>query len=439
MANVSEKRFPRLLIISHNLYDTNNNIGKTLVSLLEGWPKELISEAYFSNDYPTFKYSNSYYQILDKDVVKSCFSKKTIVGKALEDNNSEQTEGKALSKLHAVGNRRIPTVSAIRDLFWKNGKWKTKDFSSWLKNVSKPDLILFVPNDYCLAYDVASFVLLNTNATIVPFYMDDAFYYGCRTSFVDWLRRKALRKKAKLINDKSKFIFTICKAMSLEYEKLFNIKCYDFINSIELVPSIYKDKKDNNCSFRFVYSGNLHSNRWRSLVKIAKALTDINKEKGYSSELIIVTASNIEPKVLKKINSIPLIKLKNKVSNEELKELQFSADILVYAESFKNKDINNLRLSMSTKIPEYFRCNAPIFAYGPINLASIQYFKNEDLAFVCDSKKKNKLKQVLLKSITDTASRVRYAEKGLKESIKYNIKERSADFKDMLLSSVGEK
>ena len=110
-----------------------------------------------------------------------------------------------------------------------------------------------------------------------------------------------------------------------------------------------------------------------------------------------------------------------------------------YAESFKNKDINNLRLSMSTKIPEYFRCNAPVFAYGPSKLASIQYFKNEDLAFVCDSKKKDSLKKVLINSMTDSTSRARYAEKGAIESAEYNIKERSEDFKNKLLSLFGDK
>lgn len=430
------KKYPRVLIISHNLYDKSNNIGKTLVSLLAGWPKENISELYFSNDSPSFEFCSNYFQILDKDVLYSLFSRKQ-AGVALNLNehvSCNASEGKALGKLHSIGNRRISFVSAIRDFVWKVGKWKTKKLISWLKEVSKPDLILFVPNDYNLAYDAASFVLNVCNVPIVPFYMDDAFYYGCRTTLIDWLRRKSLRKHAKKINNKSKFLFTICDAMSKEYECLFNKKCYAFINSIKLNDSLLKNDSSKKNNLKFVYSGNLHSNRWKSLLFIARSLEKINNEFDTHHELTIVTASNIENKVLKRIERHSLINLKRKVSNDELKNIQFSADVLVYSESFKNKDINNLRLSMSTKIPEYFRCSTPIFAYGPQKLASMQYFKNNELAFVCENKRD--IRKVLLKVISDEELRKKYAQKGLIESLKYNIDVTSKEFQKKLLSSI---
>ena len=80
--------YPKLLIISHNLYDVNNNIGKTLVSLLEGWPKDRISEIYFRNDPPSFNYSSQYYCITDKDVLKSVLTLHTVrAGSVVRSSN----------------------------------------------------------------------------------------------------------------------------------------------------------------------------------------------------------------------------------------------------------------------------------------------------------------------------------------------------------------
>ena len=66
--NVEKEQYPKVLIISHNLYDVNNNIGKTLVSLFKGWPKEKLSQIYFRNDMPSFNYCKQYYCITDKEI-----------------------------------------------------------------------------------------------------------------------------------------------------------------------------------------------------------------------------------------------------------------------------------------------------------------------------------------------------------------------------------
>ena len=54
--------YPKILIICHNLYDVTNNIGKTLVSLMDGYPKDKIAQLYFRNDAPSFQYCSNYYK-----------------------------------------------------------------------------------------------------------------------------------------------------------------------------------------------------------------------------------------------------------------------------------------------------------------------------------------------------------------------------------------
>ncbi len=56
-------------------------------------------------------------------------------------------------------------------------------------------------------------------------------------------------------------------------------------------------------------------------------------------------------------------------------------------ESFKNKNVRTTRLSFSTKVTDYLSSGKPIWAVGPDEIASIEYFKMNDCALVTSSRK----------------------------------------------------
>jgi len=404
--------YPRLLIISHNLYDNTNNIGKTLVSLLDKWPKDSIAQVFFRNDTPSFGNCNNYYCITDKDVLLSLLTlglhkagKQLNGGKTLSIDKSEKT-------LYRVGNKRVPIVSFIRDVMWSVGSWKTSEFQCWVKEYN-PEIILFVPNDYVLAYDVVLYIEKSIIKTpLIPYYMDDSFYYDCNINGIDLLRRKMLRKRAKQIHEYSSMIFTICEKMSKSYERQFDIPCEAYMNSI--IPNGSTIKAEHKKRIIYSYVGNLHSNRWKCLVDIGKCLADINKKNkhGIYAKLQIYSASELGEKEFSILNSISCLEYKGAIEPSQVYRVQRNSDILVHVEAFDERSRNSTRYSLSTKIPEYMNSGVCIFAYGPSDIASMEYMKDNEVAFVCSNRKE--LRKMLYFSIRNNEKRISYSANAIK-------------------------
>lgn len=421
--------FPKLLIISHNLYDTRNNIGKTLVSLLRGWPKEQLAQIYFRNDTPSFNYCSQYYCITDKDVLKSVATCHAIkAGRIVEQKNTPVLSD-AENKLYAIGNHRHPSVSLIRDTMWDLGCWGTKMLDHWITEDVRPDLLLFVPNDYCLAYKVALHIRQLAQCPIVPFYMDDSFYYDVDTNLVDKFRRLQIRKLASKINAHSECLLTICDYMSDVYEARFGKKCVAFMNSVEI--SEPRGAKELGNPVVFTYMGNLHSNRWMSIVEIGKALEIIEKQKGLACTLRIYSCSYLEPRMKEAFDSVSTIDYVGEIPGSELQKKRFEADVLLHVEAFDQRSVNSLMLSLATRIPEYLSTGIPIFAYGPDCLSTIRYLKDNDLAQICHKKKD--LVDQLYNMVHNKKRCGELSERGFERAWMYHdITKKSEEFQEIL-------
>jgi glycosyltransferase involved in cell wall biosynthesis len=92
------------------------------------------------------------------------------------------------------------------------------------------------------------------------------------------------------------------------------------------------------------------------------------------------------------------------LNKEQLKERLNTSDILVFVESFDPEQIEKVKYSLSTKVPEYMSVGKPILAVGPDKVGSIEYLKGVSLiitnptllnerilAFLNDSQLKNEL------------------------------------------------
>ena len=61
------------------------------------------------------------------------------------------------------------------------------------------------------------------------------------------------------------------------------------------------------------------------------------------------------------------------------------ADVLVHVESDDPEVLQNTRLSVSTKIPEYLSSGRLVLGFGPLNVASLALLKKYSLGVVVDS------------------------------------------------------
>lgn len=380
------REYPRLLIISHNVIEQSNNVGKTVLSFLDEWPKEKLFSLYFRREMPSEETAEGFYQINDAEVLKATLTGKKCgcrVVAQIENEKGALDLSKSNQTAYMIGNRRISLISYTRDLVWAKGAWKTEEFVGWLHEI-KPEVILFIPNDYKLAFDVFDFVASTLgNIPAVTFFTDDAFYFEQDIYGIDKLRRKKLRVAGKKAIERSSAVFTTCKKMTEEYERYFPSNYYEIGNAVN-----HNVGKKDYCplidrEIRFSYIGNLHSKRWITLLDIAEQLKILA---GVNAKIHIFSSSVLPKKTMEKIIKNECIVWEGRINSSQVMQEQNKADVLIHVESFDEKSKKSTRLSVSTKIFEYMNSGTPIFAYGPAEIASIEYIQEKDVARVCTSK-----------------------------------------------------
>ena len=174
--------------------------------------------------------------------------------------------------------------------------------------------------------------------------------------------------------------YVISNPQKKEYEKIFKRECKLLFKGGKFEGNI-DVKKEYNIPLKLVYAGNISSGRWKTLANIGQAISQINgKETKMVLDLYTLTPKT--KKMLKALNIENAIKLIPPASNQEIKEALKNADILVHVDSFNLKDKLYWRLSFSTKIVDYLASARCIFAVGPKDVASMDYFIKNDAAIV---------------------------------------------------------
>ncbi len=373
----------KILIISHNIIDSSNNVGKTVISLIKKWPSDLTYSIYLRSEVRETMHCYESFRITDKDILKnSLVLSPNNCGSIIKREDTKKTENNN-AYAYRVGNKRFPIISLTRDILWHKKSWGTKSFKEWILKIS-PDLILFVPNDYTLAFEIAEYVKDLTHSPMITFFTDDSFYYGYKTGVIDSLRRKWLLKLGRKIVSKSEGIICASTLMQREYKSIFGRESEVFGNCVELSSPLPSTKKDKN-TFVFSYVGNLHSNRWQSLLDIGKCLDIMNSVSNVHYSIDVYSASDLGESILNKLKSVDSITMKGAIPPSKVKIIQELSDALVHIEAFDYKSKLSTRLSMSTKIFEYMARNVPIFAYGPEDISSISFLQDHDFACVCTS------------------------------------------------------
>ena len=72
------------------------------------------------------------------------------------------------------------------------------------------------------------------------------------------------------------------------------------------------------------------------------------------------------------------------ISEREVERLLGTSKFIIFAEAFDNNSICRTKYSLSTKIAESLRSGACILAYGPPEIASIDYLRRYHAAYILE-------------------------------------------------------
>jgi glycosyltransferase involved in cell wall biosynthesis len=431
-----QRELPRVLVISHNVFSTTGNMGKTLSAFFAGWDSDKLAQIYFHSEVPNSAICKNYYRITDFDLLNNIFIRRE-VGDVLSKNDiiencaNTRTDNGIKSDIYEFGRKRKPYMYCGRNLLWRLGKWHTPRLNEWI-NQFDPQLIFFAAGDYAFSFEIALFLAESRNIPIVVYFCDD-YYLIKRTSLslLYWINRYLFNKKFAEIVGKSAAYFTISDQMNKAYSDAFNKQGHVMMTPSNLI-NISTDRV--LFPFKISYIGNLGSYRWKPLIQIGRVLKNIDY-KGQPLH-IDVYSSEKRYEVLKHLNEENGIQFKGFLNSNQVINKIYESTLLLHVEDIDNKiNKEKVKYSVSTKIADSLASGTCLFAYGPAGVASIEYLKQNNAACVVTDK--NKLEETLRELINNADLRQSYIKKALQlANERHNPEKNIRRFEEIICNAV---
>lgn len=362
----------KILIVSNNSLSIRKNNGKTINSIFQSYPNSLIRQLYFNTEIPDGKSINSFFRITDKEILQKKFRVKYNAGRIVKHKNGYKNKIGEKNDLK-ISIPRNSFTRLVRELIWHNN-WQSTSLLAWLDDF-EPDLIFFVAGDSIFAYDIVNFIQNRYQTKLITYITDDYILKRRTLSPSWWIKRNKLLQKIKRILSKTDVFLTISHEMKNVYLDIFNKDSQVVVN---MANRDYYGSEENTLekTITITYAGGLHLNRDKVIYKCGEAIKNINKGESNIIQLEIYSSQNLDKRSLGLINTEGASKYMGSLDSTELHEKLKKSDILLHVESFQNKNIEDTRLSISTKISEYASYGKIILAIGPNQVASMKLLKD---------------------------------------------------------------
>ena len=416
----------RILVISHNVFSKSESMGKTLVSYFKGFDVEDIAQFYIHSEIPTSDICKNYYNVTDKEIIKSIFGYRTGTiynGNDIDlDRKSSRIDTGTDAKLYQKARKRTPLIYLLRNLWWEIGHWDNKKFKNWLDEFN-PECVFFASGDYSFMYNIALKIAKSRNIPLYVSCMDDYYFYNKNENklFGKFQHHIFMKSVYKTMNYASK-IFCICDSMSKDYETLFKKDCITIHTGASFEEKLIGEKKN-----KISYIGNLSLNRYLQLIDIGRTIKELNLD---IDHIDVYSAETREEIIVHMIPKNGIV-FHGSISADEVKEVMAESLAVIHTESFDKKIENLVRYSVSTKIADSLMSGTCILAYGPSNIASIKYLLDNNAAYcICSS---DELKDKLYNFLINQSMRKEIIENALALAVKnHNLTKNYYLIKDVL-------
>lgn len=385
-------------MLSQHPWRKDNSFGNTYSNIFGKMEGVEIAHIFLLDGQPEYEPNvKRYYQIRENDVIKTFFSsrKQNSIGEEVyvsKDNVQlarNETIGTAsiYGKLLSFGKRHHwMSLFWAREFAWKYGNINYEGLLEFVRDF-KPDIFFLPFENVYNTNRLAIYIKDRYNVPMVA-YMAMDHYSLKRISFnpLFWVDRFFKRSMIRNLTKRLEKWFVISDKLKVELDRdlYVNSQILYKIPEEERGSIEYHSQRDTPI---FLFTGNIYANRWKSLKLLAQALK--SNDFGH---LDIYTASPVTAAINKALNVEHYSEIHNPVSQDEVIKLQNNADVLVHVEAFDLYNKLLVRCAISTKIMDYLSAGRCIMAIGPRDVASIEYLKERNLAFVAnDSKEVNKI------------------------------------------------
>lgn len=348
------------------------------------------AQIYTSPGLPNNKVCNKYFQIDEKQMVKSLFSKHK-AGHEVENPQNEAIQEQTRSNAQRQGIYGLfkklsmwmhTPVVMLQDAIWMLGRYDKVALQKFVDEF-KPDVVFCPQLGNPKMWRLERLIKQMTNAPFVAFTADDeASYNQYSLSPLYWLRRWYCHKGLKHAVEMFSHYYMFSAEQAKDYSHKYGVpastlyKCGDFSKN-------YVEKCVGE-PIRLVYAGRLYCNRWKTLAEIGKALREINKD-GVRMVLDIYTQETLTEEQRKALCPENSVYMKGSVTPQQLKDVYHNADIALHVESVDKKNRLATRVSFSTKIIDLMASTCAILAVCWNRHCGYQYLHDNDAAFCVDN------------------------------------------------------
>lgn len=374
----------RILVISRTPWNENNSFGNTYSNLFFGMEDLEFANIYCKSGSLCNPFLMRGFQITEKSLLLNLLGKGAS-GKEIE--KAEYTKTSAFksnenSVLQFAQKKRWQIFMWARELIWRIGRWNSPQLRAFIRSF-QPDLI-FQPIYHAIYLNrIAYRVDRIAGVPVIGYVSDDVYSLRqCSASPLFWIDRLAARRYIRKTVKTCRLLYVISDVQKRDYEKAFGIPCKVLTKSADFSgnPPV---KAAYNTPLQIVFTGNIGTNRWKSLAMIAKALQAINQN-GVRAQLRIYTATPVTHKMREELDVDGSSFLMGSVPASEIPRIQSDADMLVHVEALDLKNRLAVRQSFSTKLVDYFKAARPILAVGPHDVASIRHLVENDCAVTAE-------------------------------------------------------
>ena len=411
----------KILVISALPYDISSTTRAfdTYFSFVK---KEDLAQIFTNPSYPSFDRCSNYFQITDKNVIKSFFKKRKEVGIVLDANNIEKPLPANNNKINGLSlflKKDLGILHLIRASIWNKKRWYSVRLQQWLKDFS-PDLIFYHNSNSIFLTNMALTLQKELNIPLVTEISDD--YYFCKKNPFSIYNSIYKKRTRHLLNQSNGIIF-ISEKMKNKYS-VFNLRNSDYVHICSNEENVnnynYQDK--TICCY-----GNIGLNRYKTIRLFAKYLY---RENIGSIDVYCPRLGNSDLSKIEKVNGINYC---GSLDYKKLMKAIMSYKMVLIAEPLDKKTANYIALSLSTKISDSLLLAKPIVAIGRQECGTIDFLTTHECAIVInnssDFPKFNKfLGDTLLQNkIKDNARRVYKEEFSFERNSKkaFNILEKA--------------
>lgn len=397
----------KVLIISGNPLDLCQNNGKTLLSFFTGYGRDRLAQLYFYPTLPNTGECETFFRISDFDILQKRLHKVPCAGGTVAPQTSQGSQPVSEEAARMGKLKKGAFTRLAREVLWK-GAWRSEALDAWLDQVA-PDCIFFMAGDSLYSYAICEYARQRSKAKLIVYVTDDYILPRKTLDPFRLLRRRLILRRMKQCVADANLFFTISEKMRETYRTVLGKDSQLAVNMSESLKDESMAASAGADKTVLAYLGGLHYNRDKTLHALGEAVERVNAAHGTNLFLEIYSNARLDEGQKAALEVPGASRFCGQLDQAGVKQKVNEADILVHVESFLPQNIEDVRLSISTKIPEYLSVGKPILAIGPQNVASMEYLQDK----ACCVTDERTLEEKLLKLARDPSLRAELGARGL--------------------------